>query len=259
MSSTGLLVCLTVLNCAGWCSAGSQKASVACEEEGLCTAKQVEDLSNDDPGFLQVITRARAHCEAINGTQVDILRKVKPCGFYRDCGFTILNVSTTYPGQGALDPKCGEKYVAQFDIGRYPNETCYEGIVRNCDNWGNLGMDNVSSGKFDAMGRCGAGTMGVGDAYDCLKHDLCTAYVEADPSEPPASGYCDDPRCGDEGAQAVFNCRSRRWWRSKKVACTCDGSTWGSWSPVTKVWGGNCRQFQGCAQGQGIPNRAEMR
>lgn len=214
-------------------------------------------------------------CSPVKGTKKDLKEKVKPCGFYGSKCTDLFTVErgVTYPGNDeAFDPKCGTDYIVQFDIGLNPNvhdidgsisireqlgfgsgETCLEVVVTDCDDWGNLGIDALPSGGYDKMGRCGAGALGVGDAMDCLKHDVCSAFKSA-VIEGPATGFCDDPDCGDEAAQTLFNCKSKQ--TDEPTTCHCDGSTTGSWSTISHVFGGNCKAYKGCDKGQGIPSEA---
>lgn len=219
-------------------------------------------------------------CSAVSGTNTkeDLKQKVKPCGFYSSKCTDLFTVqrNVTYPGNGALDPKCGTDYIVQFDVGLNENveginasnsiyktlslhkeatgngEVCLEVIITDCDDWGNLGITSLPAGGYDNMGGCGAGKVGVGDAMDCLKHDVCSAFKSA-MIEGPASGFCNDPDCGDEAAQTLFNCKNHA---GEAAACSCHGGTTGSWSAVSKVFGGNCAAYQGCDKGQGIPNEA---
>lgn len=227
-------------------------------------------------------------CSFMTGTQTDILDKIKPCGTYKICcpnwtrDFSIVHAERDYPshndGELYMD---GRKYIVRFDIGingdvfglsrktlLNPNtmgEQCLEGVMRldgENNDWYDLGMSNVGSGAYNCMGACGAGCVAAGYAKDCLKHDLCSAYKTAAQGF-PASGFCDDPDCGDEGAQTVYGCQlqddtpnnphRRRFTRRRAAACDCcEPLTHGGWSSSSLLVVGDCTRFLGCSNNQGL-------
>jgi len=201
--------------------------------------------------------------------------KVRPCGYYRArCPtLAVIDKDVDYPGSGPGDLMDRTDYIVQFDVGTASpasdipapvfsgGEECLEVILTTEDNWGSLGVPGIENDAYNCMGKCGIGCGGVGNAWDCAKHDVCSAYKSIHMNG-PSSGFCSDADCGDEAAQTVFNCRhlTPPWntgdpFTPASCNCTEERATDGMWDGSLFFFDeGNCRAWQGCQKGEGIPS-----
>lgn len=256
------------------CRAGRQPAPVELEAADLGAAVvEVQRPPSTTP------LPADVSCNATSPSDEDFLSRFVPCGtLAAKCGdLPVIFANRDYPGSGEFGDVQRRDYIVQFDIGLHPavaraalqvrfsvdacvdcaeefvgfNETCLEVVVRGHSHWGSLGgTPGVAAGAYDCMGRCGSGCMGSSTGgLDCLKHDVCSAWKSRRRGRPVA-GYCHDPDCGDEGAQALYNCHDSHG------AAPCnesDPSVIGSWSSARWSGMGWCNLYQGWERGQGIP------
>lgn len=242
-------------------------------------------------------------CQATAGPRADplFLQKVRPCGNYSSIchDIPLVQANTDYPGGGVGNVVPGQDYIVQFDVGVHPvvaeeilkrrlkgintcvscptfEEKCLEVVVTGGASWGDLGLTSLGRRSYDCMGGCGKGCVAPtilnkwdGGALDCLKHDVCSAWKSVFQGR-PATGFCNDPDCGDEAAMTIFNCW--RGWRifgslgsgasgpfSTPAVCAQDQSTRGCWSHAGWMTEGRCKIFQGWSRGQGIPDPHPLR
>lgn len=213
-----------------------------------------------------------------------MLNAAMPCGTYEDkCkhkNYEVIRANVDYPGEGEGDLDF-KPYIVQFDIGvqskikekvekssykfhpplaavTMSGEQCFELIVKG---------GSMATGG--CAGKCGRGCLiGAGYAKDCLKHDVCVSYkalkLGGNHWEQKNYGFCYDIDCGDEAAQAIFNCYIDYWFNDKSIIC--DESTfyhnkdaYGHWSYSTKAFiEGPCHNFVGWSSGQGIPGKGRI-
>lgn len=199
--------------------------------------------------------------------------KVRPCGYHqtRCPSLEVVDSSIDYPGRGDGDLIRNTDYIVQFDVGTatpdpeipasiWPDgQECLEVIMTTKDAWGDLGVPGLRESAYNCMGSCGEGCRSVGTSRDCGKHDVCSAYKSVHMNA-PATGFCNDADCGDEAAQTIYNCRHTRLsdgGRYDPAICNCEEPSWtsGSWSTIPPNFfeQGNCRAWQGCEKGEGIP------
>ena len=200
------------------------------------------------------------------------------------CTYDVIEANIDHPGNGPGEIQF-KPYIVQFDIGTHwklkdkvsaahrewiqgfpcigcddPSETCVELIIE-------AGSDATGH----CAGKCGSACLlGAGYAKDCLKHDTCIAYKALVLDEDWGGyddGFCYDQDCGDEAAQAIMNCYAGRpWMMDRGMVCdeevfASDERAYGHWSasrytPGFKV--GPCNNFDGWANGQGIPDSDQI-
>jgi hypothetical protein len=205
-------------------------------------------------------------CDAAHPENSDFKTKFKPCGTYMaNCRhLEIIKANVDYPGSGDIGNVKHKNYIVQFD-GKFGSaqERCVEVVVEGHSDWGGLWLsdDITTFDQFNCMGKCarGCGIGGKEDgAKDCLKHDVCAAYKTYITKQVP-SGFCDEPDCGDEAAQAVFNCRRKGLGWGNPAICDAGASTYGLWSDINYIPGvikGDCKQYEDWTKGQGIPRQS---
>jgi len=141
-------------------------------------------------------------------------------------------------------------------------ETCIEAIVKIGTNLGNyLGF------KGGCLGKCGTGCdwIGGGMGKDCAKHDLCSYYklIITKQKYHHKEVFCFDPDCGDEAAQAVLNCFKASWFLDPVKVChesefDKNPSYYGHWSLGSYLVQGNCGNFVGWDNHQGLPDKSRI-
>lgn len=186
--------------------------------------------------------------------------QVRKCGELQNLCPTlpVVEANTDYPMAGD-EVLATRNYIVQFDMhydesGQAVNEdTCLEVIVSGFSNWESLGMEGMEA-SFNHMGACGRGdnvdaqalTIAGKISRDCLKHDTCVAALTVFKGNEDGTiaqsdipdGFCNEPQCGDEGAQAVWL-----------------GSSDPRYALMSWTFRGNCDQWFGDDANNGLPEK----
>lgn len=215
-----------------------------------------------------------------------MLDAAKPCGHYQaaGCDFELIPSNVVHPGSGPGEIQF-KPYIVQFDIGTHWRLKEKVNSAQNdwgggfpcigCEEESETCMEIIIEAGSDATGycagKCGSACLiGTGYAKDCLKHDTCIAYKALVLSEDWGAyddGFCYDPDCGDEAAQAIMNCYiDRSWWPNESIICDekvfdSDERTYGHWSESRYTPGfdeGPCNNFEEWINGQGIPDNDQI-
>jgi len=215
-----------------------------------------------------------------------MIAATKPCGYYRNigCTYEVIPANVVYPGEGPGELQY-RPYIVQFDIGI--NQNIKNQVLSSYSSWGKgkrgcIGcgqtgeqcLEIIVKGGSDATGGCagkcgpGCSIFGAGYAKDCMKHDVCATYKALKQrnsfSFGEDDGYCYDPDCGDEAAQAIHNCFIANWGKDTPMICNRElfnkKNAYAWWSHATKGFTeGDCGNFQNWNSGQGIPDKGKIR
>lgn len=222
-----------------------------------------------------------------------MLDAAKPCGHYKSlgCDYEVISPNVDHPGRGPKGDISFKPYIVQFDIGIY--RSLKDIVSKSHSDWGQgfpcIGCEEESETCLELIieagsdatggcaGKCGSACLlGAGYARDCLKHDTCIAYkalvLDEDWSttsyDANYDGFCYDPDCGDEAAQAILNCYidKNRWLLDEAITCDRDlfeedNRAYGEWSRARHVPGfdeGPCNNYEGWDNDQGIPNKDQI-